>query len=1282
MASSFPAVAQSPTPGRFNTTKSISTRRSARPKTAPETYTDRPASPNDMKLKPVLGIWTGDRADPQSPTSPSQLSPPLRSPSPGRATRWTSTANSPSTATGTPGNGSVPPTPKKQRMSLLVTASDALFSFGGRRASILRKQPIKPVHEPDDLPIVDIRPMNVEPTDEEVEREALRNEAAKSVGLVPPPIVERTSLPESPEEDDPKSPTDNSLDSAQVIRRASLPLSGSLSPTIDHATFSPNLASIRSAGSSMVSLSTETTTPPSGLSLKIPGFPATISSLSPFIQTSSTLLKHYAGGSFFLGKSRQWKSRHLVLTSLKPPPPANDPTRDMDTQAHLHLFRSSATEEKELERMRIDEDSVVFVVDEGPDVAGRKFVIKIGGLYAGGVTSTKDQRRKPLTSITTLSVVSQPSMAVSLGEPQDTKVLWLVQCPDTETMQRWIASVKAALLVQRAERAGLGMSIQSPDLRLTGDLDVLLSLRAQGLLQPPTPQLSSMSGPPMSSGPTSAPATMQSPSTPSPPTDDAPLQAARSGRARSSTTANPSGAVHALKGLFSASVLSNGGASSTTRPRSFSASNSSSNSPISTPASPLVTMASAMELAEDPRNLSLGTRASALLSLTLQRSVNESTIPSSSSLLLNQPISASVSVQEEAQGAECESIRERWERQRTDKTHPTFERPMSTSSLPPPPRAKRNGGTTAPPRSPIMEKSLQEELQQAMLATPSDWSGRRSSAGTVPEDRLTPMTGHDPSSRTSLEFQTRSSSDSADVIRASVDRAIPFPAPDASVNNLPSTGRTSPAPAVDPAVVQAARPGSALSSVSTTSLFVITNVTTPDRAQSPVSANASPLTRSSSSPKRSRRLPKMLAPPSGPPPSAPPMALALTPKGEQKALLPDDAAVSTSGSSGKDRNSVGQSFFESAKRVSTSSTGFSIRSFTSGSSSSRSNSAIAQRQSTVSGASSRSVSHPSPRPPPTFAPPPAPFSPYENIQSSFWGTEPLYTHPYASEASYSPSSGSGQRSSIFSNSSVSPVRSDFNVRLHRLTPPSAPPPTAALPPRPDVIDIAHHRPSSAHRRSNSLSATHGSFLSTIPASPVHRGDDLPAAHGGSPKPPVRMHSSPPSMQPSLPVPAPTPVTRHSSFKARLRMMSSPSPRSPTQPLPAIPNGSSDMLTASPKVVEMVISDGRYPNDPVDPVLPRTPDAIDRPIAPLQDAALVLPPIPPRSQARPRSPRVSQNPEVTQRTLSPPPRRGSRQSRELVVCPIPKIIADHSVMSTSERAGEEWEPSIRESVLLL
>ena len=58
--------------------------------------------------------------------------------------------------------------------------------------------------------------------------------------------------------------------------------------------------------------------------------------------------------------------------------------------AHLHVFKSDGANERELERVEIGADSVVFVTDE--EVGGRRGVVKVGGVGGAEMTlSMADQ---------------------------------------------------------------------------------------------------------------------------------------------------------------------------------------------------------------------------------------------------------------------------------------------------------------------------------------------------------------------------------------------------------------------------------------------------------------------------------------------------------------------------------------------------------------------------------------------------------------------------------------------------------------------------------------------------------------------------------------------------------------------------------------------------------------------------------------------------------------------------------------------------------------------------
>lgn len=150
----------------------------------------------------------------------------------------------------------------------------------------------------------------------------------------------------------------------------------------------------------------------------LPRYPAALSSFHSLIQTSSPLLKFYPSPTPFLilSRSRQWKTRYLVLTSIQPHGERGG------TESYLHLFKTGASDEKELERLSIQQDSVVYIADEEIG-GGRQYIVKVGGRQANGMTNAKKETAPP--------------------------VVWLLQMPDATHMQRWIQFVKSSVFMQR-----------------------------------------------------------------------------------------------------------------------------------------------------------------------------------------------------------------------------------------------------------------------------------------------------------------------------------------------------------------------------------------------------------------------------------------------------------------------------------------------------------------------------------------------------------------------------------------------------------------------------------------------------------------------------------------------------------------------------------------------------------------------------------------------------------------------------------------------------------------
>jgi hypothetical protein len=153
----------------------------------------------------------------------------------------------------------------------------------------------------------------------------------------------------------------------------------------------------------------------------IPPYPTTVSSLAQWQQHAVILPKYYPPSSlriFALSNSKNWKPRYIMLTS----PTAIITRTRAPAVSYLHLFKGSGSDEKELERLVINEDSVVFVSDD--EVGGRRHVIKMGGIDGGAFK--KD-----------------------LNVEENGRIMWYLQIEDQAESQQWIAGIKNSILNQR-----------------------------------------------------------------------------------------------------------------------------------------------------------------------------------------------------------------------------------------------------------------------------------------------------------------------------------------------------------------------------------------------------------------------------------------------------------------------------------------------------------------------------------------------------------------------------------------------------------------------------------------------------------------------------------------------------------------------------------------------------------------------------------------------------------------------------------------------------------------
>jgi hypothetical protein len=250
------------------------------------------------------------------------------------------------------------------------------FKFGRKRKSV-RQLPM-PIMLPD---VIEISRRD----DEVEERERLRDAAAQSIGLNPILMSAEETLTEVDETES----NGHEPDSAQTLDGFTV---------VDR--FTPDIPD------TMVSYNGSTRLPKPSIA-SVPDFPVTIAILANFKQNSAHLVKYYPSSSLRLfALSKLWKNRYLVLSSS--PPRSSQGV----SPSFLHLFRSSNVEERELERLEINEDSVVFVAEE--DVGGRKNVVKVAG--------------------------------VDGGSNHGTAAMWLLQIPEA---QQWITLIKGVILGQR-----------------------------------------------------------------------------------------------------------------------------------------------------------------------------------------------------------------------------------------------------------------------------------------------------------------------------------------------------------------------------------------------------------------------------------------------------------------------------------------------------------------------------------------------------------------------------------------------------------------------------------------------------------------------------------------------------------------------------------------------------------------------------------------------------------------------------------------------------------------
>ncbi|EIW80926.1 hypothetical protein CONPUDRAFT_165167 [Coniophora puteana RWD-64-598 SS2] len=339
---------------------------------------------------------------------------------------------------------SLPHHPRKVRNSLFVAADAFTAKFGKKQHN---QSPVPRPAPPQVLP--DVIEISALRRDEELERERLRDAAAQSLGLGP------ELLHDSPPKDS------FSDDESEMNNHEGLPM---LPHSVNGDPITPTEPTHSSGFSSNGHRPTSMTHPyPGSLTqlgaasaatvAPVPAFPSTVSALEGNIQLRLTLPKFYPPSSLLsFALAKQWKTRHMIFST--PSPSSRNTGSGI---SYLHLFKSSSPDEKELERLAINDDSVIYISEE--DVGGRGNVVKIGGVESGSVKK-------------------------EINLEENGRTMWFVQIKDATEAQKWITSIKGAVLAQRTIRAGLAHNHAAGGSGPKGDMDVMLSMHLQGMVSP------------------------------------------------------------------------------------------------------------------------------------------------------------------------------------------------------------------------------------------------------------------------------------------------------------------------------------------------------------------------------------------------------------------------------------------------------------------------------------------------------------------------------------------------------------------------------------------------------------------------------------------------------------------------------------------------------------------------------------------------------------------------------------------------------------------------------
>jgi hypothetical protein len=313
--------------------------------------------------------------------------------------------------------------PKRSRNSFFGAASEALTLRLGKRKKTLQP-PQTPL--PEVIEITATKRESMIGDTEKEERERLRDAAAQSIGLDPEIMARKLSaLQDEIEDEVDEADEDNeevipvrSVENGEGEQRAP-PLR--VERSLSFSSLTKNRHRAGSLAHSVNHRRSDSNTPAPNL----PVFPTTVSNLTSFTQINALLPKYYPAPSLLkFSLSKQWKSRFIIMTSPVQVVSTGYRPTSAPTVSHLHIFKSHSSLEKEIERLEINEDSVVFVNEHNEEIAGRRNVLRVGGVDCG-------------------------AMKKGFNREENGRTMWVLQVTDSQELQKWITAIKNSVLGQR-----------------------------------------------------------------------------------------------------------------------------------------------------------------------------------------------------------------------------------------------------------------------------------------------------------------------------------------------------------------------------------------------------------------------------------------------------------------------------------------------------------------------------------------------------------------------------------------------------------------------------------------------------------------------------------------------------------------------------------------------------------------------------------------------------------------------------------------------------------------